>query len=329
MNHAVANRLARLGLDVEAANEKLDEVLALLRPIATPVPVIRYRGEEIPVDAQAVVVDRVLGALDPGRVVLPWAMGQHGAEVVAALSEFGYTPTPDASAGDAVRAALHAERRARDAANIDAGEARAEAAALRKELADELVAREELAGELNRALDVSVRRQVAAEHLAANMDRTIEAVDGKLDEVLRLLRPIASGEIPVDAQADVAARILGQFEGPDSAAAAIHTDVAAVLSEFGHGVDGGTCADSVRAALHAERRARDAANIDAGEARAEAGLRLRERDDAREDAAMWRSHTEFLARVFPGGPVEITRDGQCVTIANTPGRRRWWGRRRR
>ena len=49
------------------------------------------------------------------------------------------------------------------------------------------------------------------------MDRTIEAVDGKLDEVLRLLRPIASGEIPVDAQADVAARILGQLEGPDSA----------------------------------------------------------------------------------------------------------------
>ena len=186
MNQAVANRLLRMDRTIEAVDGKLDEVLRLLRPIATPVPVIRYRGEEIPVDAQAVVVDRVLGALDPGRVVLPWAMGQHGAEVVAALSEFGYTPTPDASAGDAVRAALHAERRARDAANIDAGEARAEA-----------------------------------------------------------------------------------------------------------------------------------------------GLRLRERDDAREDAAMWRSHTEFLARVFPGGPVEITRDGQCVTIANTPGRRRWWGRRRR
>ena len=289
MNQAVANRLLRMDRTIEAADGKLDEVLRLLRPIATPVGVIRTPegwGDTPPPapgppppglgltepgsvsqwgkihppseETQRAVGEHIVERLS-SPVLLDWRGAPHGAAVLAALHEFGYEVEDGTGAGDAVRAALHAERRARDAANIDAGEARAEAAALRKELADELVAREELAGELNRALDVSVRRQVAAEHLAANMDRTIEAVDGKLDEVLRLLRPIASGEIPVDAQADVAARILGQLEGPDSAAAAIHTDVAAVLSEFGHGVDGGTCADSVRAALHAERRARDAA----------------------------------------------------------------------
>lgn len=175
------------------------------------------------------------------------------------------------------------------------------------------------------------------------MDRTIEAVDGKLDEVLRLLRPIASGEIPVDAQADVAARILGQLEGPDSAAAAIHTDVAAVLSEFGHGVDGGTCADSVRAALHAERRARDAANIDAGEARAEAAALRKELADelvAREELAGELNRAldvsvrrqvaaEHLAANWPGGGATVSRDGSYVSIPGEPGRRRRWGRRRR
>lgn len=202
---------------------------------------------------------------------------------------------------------------------------------------------------------------------------TVEAADGKLDEVLALLRPIATpvgvirtpegwGDTPPPApgppppglgltepgsvsqwgkihppseetQRAVGEHIVERLSSPvllDWRGAPHGAAVLAALHEFGYEVEDGTGAgDAVRAALHAERRARDAANIDAGEARAEAGLRLRERDDAREDAAMWRSHTEFLARVFPGGPVEITRDGQCVTIANTPGRRRWWGRRRR
>lgn len=162
MNQAVANRLLRLALTVEAADGKLDEVLALLRPIATPVGVIRTPegwGDTPPPapgppppglgltepgsvsqwgkihppseETQRAVGEHIVERLS-SPVLLDWRGAPHGAAVLAALHEFGYEVEDGTGAGDAVRAALHAERRARDAANVEAGKARAEANAERE-----------------------------------------------------------------------------------------------------------------------------------------------------------------------------------------------------
>lgn len=165
------------------------------------------------------------------------------------------------------------------------------------------------------------------------MDRTIEAVDGKLDEVLRLLRPIATpvGVIRTPGSAVAVEHVVEVLGDADLKAFGVDEKVTAVLAEFGHERGDGRLVDAVRAALHAERRARDAANIEGGRARRKlaAARDAAVRPETDDTAAMWESRARFLARMWPGGPVEIRGAGDVLVLPGVLGRRRWWGRRRR
>lgn len=103
MNHAVAQRLTRFAEDAASNGRKLDEILAILRPLTTPA----------------------------GRITTP---GEGRERVDLALHAFGHRAEHDESAGDAVASALAIERSRRDEAINEAREARAEV----RDLADKL-----------------------------------------------------------------------------------------------------------------------------------------------------------------------------------------------
>ncbi len=149
MNHAVAQRLTRFAEDVARTERKVDEVLALLRPLTTPaVRITTPDGGRITVDP-ANVEPRIA---PPG-----WANGHDPTSrgVVRALHAFGHIAGDADTAEEAVRHALHIERSRRDEAINEAREARAE--------------RDDLAAKLDKALDEIALWQGRAEALRVHI----------------------------------------------------------------------------------------------------------------------------------------------------------------
>ncbi len=101
MNHAVAQRLTRFAEDVARTERKVDEVLALLRPLTTPAGRITTPGE-----AREATADEVGQAV---RVM-----------VATCLRAYGHTMRREDSVENAILTALDVERSRRTEAINDA-----------------------------------------------------------------------------------------------------------------------------------------------------------------------------------------------------------------
>ncbi len=118
MNHAVAQRLTRFAEDTARVERKVDEILALLRPLTTPVAFITTPG------GGRITVDP--GCVEP-RIApsgQPYGHDHTSRGVVRALHAFGHIAGDADTAEEAVRHALDIERSRRDEAINEARDAR-------------------------------------------------------------------------------------------------------------------------------------------------------------------------------------------------------------